>query len=62
MSNHKKNKKPGGLKAMKKGYVAATLNVVYFATEDVVRTSGEDGYMDDPYATWSSEVFVGIGG
>ena len=47
---------------MKKGYVAATLNVVYFATEDVVRTSGEDGYMDDPYATWSSEVFVGIGG
>ena len=47
---------------MKKGYVAATLNVVYFATGDVVRTSGEDGYMDDPYATWNGNGFVGIGG
>ena len=47
---------------MKKSYVAATLKVVFFKTEDVVRTSGNDGYMDDPYAAWKGEGFTGIGG
>ena len=47
---------------MKKSYVAITLEVFYFEDEDVIRTSGEDGYMDDPYSTWKSEELVGVGG
>ena len=47
---------------MKKGYVAATLEVVFLKTEDVVRTSAKDGYKDDPYATWNGEGVTGIGG